>query len=364
MSRAHNLTDLKVIFTYILFLKEEEVQCANLYESNMAKPAKIIITDFVNDSLAIENSVAGKVAEITALGAPSEESLEGHIEDADAIIMYHTLSLTSKTISRLKQCKLIVRAGVGIDNVDHAFARRCAIPVANIPDYGSEEVADTAIGMTLALTRGIAFLNSRLRSGEGPWSYTQVQPLARLRGAAFGIVGLGRIGIATALRAKALGMKVIFYDPFRADGFDKALGIKRAESLEILLGQVNVLSMHCPLTPETHHMINERTLRYLVHGAYLVNTARGAVVDTRSIPDAIVSGLLRGAAFDVLEEEPPITDPLVRAWRNASHPAHHRVIINPHAAFYSEDGLHEIRMKSALACLHALQGKEVRNTVN
>lgn len=330
----------------------------------MKKLPKIFVTDFISDALAIEKAVAGNAVEVFALDAATEEDLEGRIEDADAIIMYHTLSLTEKSIRRLRQCKLIVRAGVGIDNVDHRYARTCGIPVANIPDYGSEEVADTAIAMTLALTRGVAFLNSRLREKQGPWSYTQVQPLGRLRDAAFGIVGLGRIGTATALRAKALGMKVIFYDPFRQDGFDKALGIKRAESLQVLLEQVKVLSLHCPLTSETHHMINSQTLEYLPDGAYLINTARGGVVDTGAIPEAIESGRLRGAAFDVLEEEPPLSDLLVQAWRNPEHPAYHKVIINPHAAFYSEEGLQEIRIKSAEACVRALQGREVRNIVN
>ena len=330
----------------------------------MDKRHKIVITDFIADSLAIERAIAGKDAEVISLAASGEEDLEGKIEDADAIIMYHTIPLTSKTIGRLKQCRLIVRAGVGVDNVDHAYARTCGVPVANIPDYGCEEVADTAIGMMLALTRGIVLLNSRLRGRQGPWSYTQAQPLARLRNGVIGIVGLGRIGTAAALRAKAMGMKVVFYDPFKPDGFDKALGIQKADSLKSLLQQIKVLSLHCPLTRETHHLINERTLEYLPSGAYLINTARGGVVDTSAIPDAIESGRLSGAAFDVLEQEPPFNDLLVQAWKDPAHPAHHKVIINPHAAFYSEEGLQEIRVRSAQACMQALQGGEVRNIVN
>lgn len=330
----------------------------------MNKKFKIIITDFIADALIIEKKIFGDTAEVMALDAYSEEELEGKIEDADAIIMYHSLAISSKTLDRLNQCKLIVRAGVGIDNIDYAHARTRGIPVANIPDYGSEDVADTAIGMMLALTRGISFLNSRLRDGIGAWSYTQVQPLLRLRNRNIGIVGLGRIGIAAALRAKALGMNVIFHDPYKPDGFDKALGIRRAESLQSLLEQVEVLSLHCPLTAETYHLINEKTLDYLPTGSYLVNTARGGVVKTSIIPDAILSGRLAGAAFDVLEQEPPVDDSLVKAWQNPDHPAFHKVIINPHAAFYSEEGLTEIRVKSAQACIRALQGKEVRNVVN
>jgi D-3-phosphoglycerate dehydrogenase/C-terminal binding protein len=272
--------------------------------------------------------------------------------------------MTAKTIDKLRQCKLIVRAGVGTDNVDHAYARTRQIPVANVPDYGSEDVADTAIGMMLALTRGISYLNSRLRDGQGEWSYMQVKPLTRLRDRNIGIVGLGRIGTAAAIRAKALGMNVIFYDPFKPDGFDKALGIRRAETLKDLLQQVEVLSMHCPLTDTNYHMINQNTLTFLPAGSYLINTARGGVVDTSAIPDAIASGRLAGAAFDVLEQEPPLDDKLVEAWKNPEHPAYHKVIVNPHSAFYSEQGLNEIRLKSAQACLRALLGEEVRNIVN
>jgi C-terminal binding protein len=330
----------------------------------MDKRFKIIITDFIADTLDIEKVIAGDAAEVIALNATNEKELEGKVEDADAIIMYHTVSLTADTIDRLNGCKLIVRAGVGIDNVDYMHARTRGIPVANIPDYGSEEVADTAIGMMLALTRGITFLNSCLRHGKGAWSYTHVQPLTRLRNTILGIVGLGRIGTATALRARALGMDVVFYDPFKPDGFDKALGVRRAESLQNLLEQARVLTLHCPLTPQTYHLINGKTLSYLPSGAYLINTARGSVVDTRAIPDAIASGRLNGAAFDVLEQEPPVNDPLVQAWKNPQHPAYDRILINPHAAFYTEEGLQEIRVKGTHACIGAFQGGEVRNIVN
>lgn len=347
-----------------IFIAGASAQCLIQKNNDMARKFKIIITDFIADSLAIEKDITEETADVVGLNAATESELEGKIEDADAIIMYHTLSVGRSTIDRLKKCKLIVRAGVGVDNVDHVYARKLGLPVANIPDYGSEEVADTAIGMMLALTRGVAFLNSRLRDGNGAWSYTQVEPLRRLRKAPVGIVGLGRIGTAVALRAKALGMDVIFYDPYKPDGFDKALGIRRATDFKSLLEQTMVLTLHCPLTPETHHLINEETLRYLPENAYLINTARGGVVDTRAIPDAVATGRLNGAAFDVFEAEPPLDDPLVQAWRSPDHPAYHRVLINPHAAFYCQEGLKEIREKSARACMSALLGREVRNVIN
>ena len=195
-------------------------------------------------------------------GATHEEQLAGQIEDAHAIMLYHDLSITRRTIERLRNCRLIVRCGVGCDNVDWRAAGQRGIPVVNVPDYGTEEVADSAIGLMLSLTRGIAYLNSRLRAGEGPWYYTQVTPLFRC-GRVLGIVGLGRIGSAAALRAKALGMDVAFYDPFLADGWDKAHGVRRVESLDELLTQSFVLSLHCPLTDQTRKMIDAATIAKL-----------------------------------------------------------------------------------------------------
>jgi C-terminal binding protein len=204
-----------------------------------------------------------------------------------------------------------------------------------------------------------------LRGGEGPWMYTQVVPLRRLRGRVFGVVGLGRIGSAAALRAKALGMNVVFYDPYKPDGHDKALGIRRAESLDDLLAQAYVLSLHCPLTEETYHTIDGRAIERMPAGAYLINTARGAVIDADAIPAAIASGRLAGVGIDVLEHEPLAPDSrLARAWRDPHHAAYHRLIVNPHAAFYCEEGLLEMRTKGADACRRALSGLPVRNVVN
>ncbi len=326
---------------------------------------RVVISDFLNDDLAPERSGLHDLADVVAYNAMSEDELHGKVEDADAVMLYHNISLTAKTLTRLTKCKLIVRCGVGFDNIDSTFARSRRIPVVNVPDYGTEEVADSTIGLMLALTRGINLYNTRLQQALGPWAYTQASSLTRLRGRVFGIVGLGRIGTAAALRAKALGMKVVFFDPHLDDGSDKALGITRADTLESLLEQSFVLSPHCPLTSGTHHLINATTLALMPKGSYLVNTSRGGVIDLTCIPAAIESGQLAGAGIDVFPHEPPPANhPLIVAWRDPSHPAHDRVIINPHAAFYSQEGLHDIRVKSTAACRRALLGEPLRNVVN
>ena len=245
---------------------------------------RVVITDFIHDDLVPERQGLRGVAEVEALDAYSEDDLVGRIEDADAVMMYHNLAVTRRTIERLDRCRLIVRCGVGIDNVDHGFARERGIAVANVPDYGTEEVADSAIGMLLTLARGIHQYNTRLRHHPDPWMYTVAGTLRRLRGRTFAIVGLGRIGTATAIRARALGMDVAFLDPFKQDGYDKSLGVRRVESLRELLEGAAVLSLHCPLTDETRGLVNAETLAWMPPGGYLVNTARGAIVDTSAIP--------------------------------------------------------------------------------
>ena len=197
--------------------------------------ARTFIADFQHGSLEVEQEILKDVASVESLDVHNESELWGRIEDADCIMVYHTLKVTKATIERLTNCKLIVRCGVGYDNVDYAFARSRGIPVANVPDYGTEEVADSAIGLMLALTRGINFHNNFLRPADADWRYHHVAPLYRLRGRTFAILGLGRIGTAAATRAKALGMDVVFYDPYKPDGYDKALGVRRVETLDALL---------------------------------------------------------------------------------------------------------------------------------
>ncbi len=331
----------------------------------MTKPFKVFITDFITEPLDVEHKILGEVAEIVALGANSEADFKDQLRQADAIMMYHFLSISRATIETLERCKLIVRCGAGYDNVDYAFARERGIPVANVPDYGTEDVADTAIGLVLSLARGTHLYNQLCQRGTDTWTYTLAAPLRRIRGRVFGVIGVGRIGTATVLRAKALGFDVVFYDPHVTDGRDKSLGVRRAETIEELLSQSNVVSCHCPLTPETKYIINPSSIELMPRESILVNTARGGVVDPLAVLKGLESGILAGAAIDVLEQEPPHADhPLLKAWRDPKHPAHDRLILTPHAAFYSEEGLLDMRIKGSQNCLRALTGAPIRSLVN
>ncbi len=326
--------------------------------------ARVYVVDFLQEPLDVEREILAGIASIEALDAHHEAELVGKIEDADALLVYHFIKLTQVTIERLKKCRLIVRCGAGFDNVDWKLCRQRGIDVANVPDYGTEDVADTAIGLMLSLTRGSHLLNQRSQRSAGQWSYTEAAPLHRLRGKVFGIIGIGSIGAATALRAKAFGMDVVYYDPYAVSGRDKSLGVRCVDSLEALMHQSYVVSCHCPLTDETRGIINATSLSWMPKGSYLVNTSRGAVVDSLAVLRAIEAGQMAGAALDVLPVEPPLeSDPLIMAWRNPLHPAHDRVIITPHAAFYCEEGIHDMRTKGCLNVRRVLQGLPARERV-
>jgi C-terminal binding protein len=160
-------------------------------------------------------------------------------------------------------------------------------------------------------------------------------------------------------------MDVVFYDPYKPVGYDKALGIRRAGKWEELLAQTYILSLHCPLTEETRYMVNAAALAQIPAGGFLVNTARGGIVDVAAVVEAVASGHLAGAGIDVIEQEPPRSDnPLIAVWRNPDHPAHHRILLNPHAAFYSEQAFLEMRTKGAIAARCALLGEAIPNIVN
>jgi C-terminal binding protein len=326
---------------------------------------KVVITDLIVEPLEYERDVLRDVADVVALDAMQESELVGKIEDADAIMVYHYFRFTKASIDRLENCKVIVRPGVGYDGIDIAAAAARGIPVCNVPDYGTEEVADSALGMALCLARGTHFLNSRLKRGIGAWNVDQGAPIPRLRGRSFGVIGCGRIGTAAALRAKAFGFDVLFYDPYLRDGVDKALGVRRVDSLEELLRQSAIVSLHCPLTPQTRGLIGSDEIGQMPKGAILINTSRGGVVDTLAVVRALESGHLYGAGIDVLEVEPPPSDsPVLQAWRDPNHPAHDRLLLNPHTAFYCEEGCEEFRRKGAMEILRAYRGDALRNQVN
>ncbi len=319
----------------------------------MAKRFTVLIADFL-DETSIESKVLDDIAGLIMARATEEAQLGYFLADADAILLFHDLSILSElSFARAPRCRCVVRAGVGYNNVDVESATRHGVVVCNVPDYGTEEVADHAIMFLLALARRLVVSHQAIRSGN--WDYRTAVGTPRLRGKTFGVVGCGRIGTAAALRAKALGLDVVFYDPFLRQGMDKALGIRRVFRLEDLLEQSHFVSLHCYLDASTKHMINARTIAQMRPGAMLINTARGPLIDETALLDALDSGHLSAAGLDVVERE-PLDDERLR-----SHP---KVLLTPHTAFYSVEGYTELRTKTAEEVRRILLGEAPRNPVN
>ena len=264
------------------------------------------------------------------------------------------------------RASIIVRGGVGYDNIALEEAGARGIAVCNVPDYGTTEVADHAIGLMLALTRNLIGYWDDLRAEpEAHWAWHRGRTVRRLRDLVFGVVGLGRIGTAAARRAAAFDMDVVFYDPYLPDGHELGVGYRRALSLAQLLTEADVLSVHTPLTEETHNLIDADALHAMKPDAVLVNTARGGVVDPQAVLEALLDGRLGGAGLDVLPQEPlPSAHPLTKAWI-ADHPAlKGRLIVTPHAAFYSPQGLRFLRHKAVATAAEFLRTGVLRNCVN
>lgn len=314
---------------------------------------RVVVTDFLDES-TVETPILGDIADIHLAMAHSEGDLAGVLPDADALIVYHDIPMLGAAVfSAATRCRVAVRAGVGYNNIDLKAAGAHGVLVCNVPDYGSEEVADHAIMMMLAVARRLVASHDSMRSGE--WNYKVSTPAPRLRGRTFGVVGCGRIGTATALRAKAFGMDVVFYDPCLSPGYDKALGIRRAHTLGELLAQSDVVSLHCYLDAGSRHLIDAEAFARMRDGAILINTARGAVVDQEALLAALASGRLRGAGLDVFERE-PLDDDRLR------HDP--RVLMTPHSAFYSDEGFEEMRRKTAEETRRVLLGEAPWNPLN
>lgn len=269
-------------------------------------------------------------------------------------------------IARMPKLRAIVRMGVGYDRIDRAAAAARGIVVCNVPDYGTTEVADHAIALMMALRRGLLMHHDAQRaSPPAAWAANDSPLLRRLSAQTFGIVGLGRIGTAVALRAKALGFKVVFFDPFRSNGAELSIGVQRAHSLEDLLRVADVLSLHTPHTPETAGMIGAAQLALLPVNAVLVSTARGTAIDIEALEAALRSGHLAGVGLDVLPVEPPV-EPipgLLRAYRERADWTIGRLIITPHSAFLTPEAYLDIRIKSAETMRAALFSNRPQNVI-
>ncbi|XP_007934994.1 C-terminal-binding protein 2 [Orycteropus afer afer] len=294
----------------------------------------------------------------------TQEIHEKVLNEAVGAMMYHTITLTREDLEKFKALRVIVRIGSGYDNIDIKAAGELGIAVCNIPSAAVEETADSTICHILNLYRRNTWLYQALREGTRVQSVEQIREVAsgaaRIRGETLGLIGFGRTGQAVAVRAKAFGFSVMFYDPYLQDGIERSLGVQRIYTLQDLLYQSDCVSLHCNLNEHNHHLINDFTIKQMRQGAFLVNAARGGLVDEKALAQALKEGRIRGAALDVHESEPfsfaqgPLKDAP-------------NLICTPHTAWYSEQASLEMREAAATEIRRAITGRipeSLRNCVN
>ncbi len=332
----------------------------------MSKPFTILYPDSRTDHQDIEREVAGPDTVLTNPRQKSFEAIDRTAwETCDAIIVSR-VPIDSKVVPHLKRTRIVVRSGVGFDTVDLKACGEAGIAVCNVPDYGTTDVADTAIALMLTLARGTASLDTGLRADlKGGWAYMNNLTARRLKGLCFGVIGLGRIGTAAALRASAFGMNVAFFDPYRANGTELSFGYRRARTLHELLGMADVVSLHAPLSEETRNMIDAAAVGAMKPGAWFINTARGGICDSAALRDGLKSGKLAALGIDALPQEPAtLEDPLVAAWHANEPWLRGRMLLNPHAAHYSPDSMLDMRRKSIETAYGFLADGTLINCVN
>ncbi|XP_055745022.1 C-terminal-binding protein 1-like isoform X1 [Salvelinus fontinalis] len=313
----------------------------------------------------IEMPILKDVATVAFCDAQSTQEIhEKVLNEAVGALLYHTITLSRDDLDKFKGLRVIVRIGSGFDNVDIKAAAELGIAVCNVPASSVEETADTSLCLILNLYRRVTWMHQALREGTRASSVEQIREVAgdaaRIRGETLGIIGLGRVGQAVALRAKAFGFGVIFYDPYLPDGVERSLGLQRMATLQDLLIHSDCVSLHCSLNEHNHHLINDFTIKQMRQGAFLVNSARGGLVDEKALAQALKEGRIRGAALDVHETEPfsfsqgPLKDAP-------------NLICTPHTSWYSEQASIEAREEAAREVRRAITGRipdSLKNCVN
>ena len=315
------------------------------------------------DDRSIETKAVGegiRAEFVDRIDAVTDEQWRG----CDGIVS--VIDLPAEVRARLTKCRILVTPSVGFNLIDLKAWAELDIPVCNVPDYGTMEVADHAIALMLTLMKGIEFHTVQLRANPRTTGRPALNPYGRrLSVCTFGVVGIGRIGTAAALRAKAFGMDVAFFDPYVSNGVDLALGIRRVESLNELMSQCDVVSVHAPLSDDTQNLIGSEAFAAAKPGVIIVNTARGPIIDLDALYEAMRSGVVKAAGLDVLPEEPANTNhPLIRAFAAHEEWLAHRLVLTPHSAFFTPESVFDMRAKSAQVAATYLRDGRLQNCVN
>tara|TARA_B100001250_G_C19802874_1_gene791903 strand:+ start:837 stop:1835 length:999 start_codon:yes stop_codon:yes gene_type:complete len=330
---------------------------------------KIYITDYFYNAI-IEKKIFGRTAKVLCIGKKNKKSYLKQIQDADGLLVWHA-DINYNLIKSLKKCKAIVRYGVGYDNIDINAAKENNIVCMNTPDYGIDEVADTAVAMILALLRKIFHYNINSKKYKNFWQENVLQenlhnPIKRSSELSVGIIGFGRIGSAISSRLKPFGFKIGFYDPYLSSGYDKVFGVKKFTNLNDLVKSCDVISINSHLNKDTNSLVDKKFISKMKKNSILINTARGKIV--RKLDDlyyGLKKGILGGVGLDVMPEEPPNqNEKLIKSWKNIKDPINKKIIINPHGGYYSTRSVIEMREKASQNLKNAIFKNIFLNKIN
>lgn len=304
---------------------------------------RVVITDWGFESLDPEREVFARAGvELVALQCRNEEEVAEAVRDADVVISQWA-PVKGLAIGAMERCKGIVRYGIGLDNIDLDKAEERGIPVRNIPDYCLHEVADHTLALILSLQRQVCTVRDLARAGT--WKIMPPLPLPALRHSTLGLIGFGRISRLVATRAQTFGMRVIAADAYVSDEVFSEHGVKSVD-LGSLVEQADIISLHCPLTNETRHLINADALARMKPLAMIVNTSRGGLIDTDALVTSLRENRIAGAALDVLEQEPPPADSELLKLSSA--------IVTSHISWYSGASIGELQRLAAEAAVELL----------
>jgi D-3-phosphoglycerate dehydrogenase len=312
--------------------------------------AKVVITDYVWESLDVEKRLLDGLADLVPLKTKKPDEFIAEAQDCDALLNTYAGPITAEVMARMPKCRIIARYGIGVDTIELDAATKAGIIVTNNPTYCIEEVAEHTMALVLACARKVALYDRLVRGGR--WEVPPGKPLFRMFGRTLGLVGFGNIARQVAARAKAFGMRILFADPF-VTGRQEA-----GEKVELheLLANSDFVSLHPPLTPQTRKMINDETLSRMKPTAFLINCSRGPVVDTDALVRALDAKKIAGCALDTTDPE-PLPDPHALRGRD-------NVIITPHVAWYSEQALVGLQAGAPGEVRRVLMGEWPVNVVN
>ncbi len=316
---------------------------------------KVVITDFGSPENDLESAAlqaSGLNIDLIRLNAKTPQELLPHVLDADALIVQWT-KIPRDIIEALTQCKVISRYGIGVDMIDLAAAGEHGIMVCNTPDYCIDEVSTHTLSFILLLNRQIMPQHAHVAAGK--WGPPAPTPPKRLSTQTLGVVGMGNIGRAVIQKAQAFGLKILVFDPYLSDEQAFTGGAEKVE-LEDLLRRSDYVSLHCPLTEETHHLISSEQFKLMKATAYLINMARGPIVDQAALTQALGDKTIAGAAIDVFEQEPPPADEALLKLDN--------IIFTPHLSSWSAESFVQLRREVVQNVIIALQGEKPRSIVN